>query len=68
MLDFVETDAIDERFFDAPYYLTPAGAARRLRPASRSDEEAGRIGIAKVILREVQHLAAVEVIGDALVL
>ncbi len=28
----------------------------------------GRIGIAKVILREAQHLAAVEAIGDALVL
>lgn len=30
--------------------------------------ESGRIGIAKVILREAQHLAAVEAIGDALVL
>jgi len=30
--------------------------------------EVGRIGIAKFILRETQHLAAVEGIGDALVL
>jgi DNA end-binding protein Ku len=30
--------------------------------------ESGRIGIAKIILREAQHLAAVEAIGNALVL
>ena len=36
-----------------------------LREAIR---DSGRIGIAKFILRETQHLAAVEAIGDALVL
>ena len=69
VLDFVEADAIDDRYFDKPYYL----AARKggempyalLRAAM---DETGRIGIAKFILRETQHLAAVEGIGDALVL
>ena len=69
ILDFVEADAIDDRFFDKPYYLTPGKggdvAYALLREAIR---ESGRIGIAKFILREVQHLAAVEVIEDALVL
>jgi DNA end-binding protein Ku len=36
-----------------------------LREAIR---ESGRIGIAKFIMRDVQHLAAVEVVDDALVL
>ena len=36
-----------------------------LREAMRT---AGRIGIAKIILRDALHLAAVEVIGDAIVL
>jgi DNA end-binding protein Ku len=67
--DFVESSAIDDRFFDKPYYLTPGKggdvAYALLREAIR---ESGRIGIAKVILREAQHLAAVEVVGDALVL
>ena len=31
-------------------------------------EKSGKIGIAKIILRDAQHLAAVETIGDAIVL
>jgi DNA end-binding protein Ku len=69
IIDFVDPQAIDERYFETPYYLQAGKGADRsyvlLREAIR---ESGRIGIAKVILREAQHLAAVEAIGDALVL
>jgi DNA end-binding protein Ku len=69
ILDFVEDSAIDDRFFDKPYYLLPGKggdvAYALLREAVR---ESNRIGIAKFIMRDVQHLAAVEVVGDALVL
>jgi DNA end-binding protein Ku len=69
ILDFVDPAEIDERYFETPYYLQPGKGADRsyalLREAIR---ESGRIGIAKVILRDAQHLAAVEAIGDALVL
>ena len=69
ILDFVKADAVDDRFFDKPYYLTPGKggdvAYALLREALR---EADRIGIAKFLLRDVQHLAAVEAIEDALVL
>jgi DNA end-binding protein Ku len=69
ILDFVESEAIDDRYFETPYYVLPAKGGERayalLREAIR---ESGRIGIAKVILREKQHLAALDVIGDALVL
>jgi DNA end-binding protein Ku len=69
ILDFVKGEAIDDRFFDKPYYLTPGKGGDKayalLREAIR---ESARIGIAKFILRDVQHLAAVEVIGEALVL
>jgi DNA end-binding protein Ku len=69
ILDFVNGEAIDDRFFDKPYYLTPGKGGDKayalLREAIR---KSNRIGIAKFILRDVQHLAAVEVIGDALVL
>jgi DNA end-binding protein Ku len=69
IIDFVKADAIDDRFFETPYYLVPAKGGERayalLREAIR---ESGRIGIAKFILRDAQHLAAVEVIGNALVL
>jgi DNA end-binding protein Ku len=69
IIDFVPSEEIDDRFFDTPYYMVPAKAGAHayalLREALRAS---GRTGIAKFILRDAQHLAAVEVIGDALVL
>jgi DNA end-binding protein Ku len=69
IIDFVKADAIDDRFFETPYYLVPATGGEHayalLREAIR---ESDRIGIAKFILRDAQHLAAVEVIEDAIVL
>src|SRR5688572_11716 len=69
ILDFVAAEEIDERYFETPYYLQPGKGADRayalLREAIR---ESGKVGIAKIILRDAQHLAAVEVVGDAMVL
>jgi DNA end-binding protein Ku len=69
ILDFVDPEDVDERYYETPYYLQASKGADRsyalLREAIR---ESGKIGIAKIILRDAQHLAAVEVIGDALVL
>ena len=69
IIDFVKAEEIDDRFFETPYYLVPTRGGERayalLREAIR---ESGRIGIAKFILRDAQHLAAVEVIKDAIVL
>jgi DNA end-binding protein Ku len=69
ILDFVEASQIDDRYFETPYYLLPGKGGERayalLREAIRTS---GRTGIAKFILRDAQHLAAIEAIGDALVL
>jgi DNA end-binding protein Ku len=69
IIDFVKGEEIDDRFFETPYYLVPVKGAEPaytlLREAVR---ESGRVGIARFILRESQHLAALEVIGSALVL
>ncbi|HEU4935410.1 MAG TPA: Ku protein [Vicinamibacterales bacterium] len=69
IIDFVDPKDVDERYFETPYYLQPAKGAERsyalLREAIR---ESGKLGISKIILRDAQHLAAVEAIGDALVL
>jgi DNA end-binding protein Ku len=69
IIDFVDPKEIDERYFETPYYLQPGKGADRayalIREAIRDSE---KIGIAKIILRDAQHLAAVEAIGDALVL
>ncbi len=69
IVDFVTAADIDDRFFETPYYVIPSKAGGHayalLREAMRAVD---RVGIAKVILRDAQHLAAVEVIGDGLVL
>ena len=69
VLEFVDATAVDDRFFEQPYYLVPAKGSERayavLREALR---KSGKIGIARIILREKQHLAAVEVADKAMVL
>jgi len=69
ILDFVDAASIDDRFFDTPYYLVPGkGGDMAYALLSEAIRGSQRIGVAKFILREVQHLAAVEVVGHALVL
>jgi DNA end-binding protein Ku len=69
ILDFVDPSEIDDRYFETPYYMTPGkGAARSYALLREALRESGKMGIGKIILRESQHLAAIEVIGDALVL
>lgn len=69
ILDFVDPNEIDERYFETPYYLQPAKGAERAYALLRDAmQETGRVGIAKIILRDAQHLASVEAHGDAIVL
>ncbi|MFN2601220.1 MAG: Ku protein [Gemmatimonadaceae bacterium] len=69
ILDFVQQDEIDPRYFETPYYLVPAKGAEKsyalLREAIRST---GAVGIGKIIIRQTQHLAGIKVLGEALVL
>lgn len=69
ILDFVKQEELDPRYFETPYYLIPAKGGERpyalLRDAMRNRES---IGIGKIIIRQKQHLAAVKVVGDAIVL
>ncbi|MEO8911072.1 MAG: Ku protein [Gemmatimonadaceae bacterium] len=69
ILDFVKEDEIDPRYFETPYYLVPSKGGEKpyalLREAVRNT---GSVGIGKIIIRQTQHLAAVKVVGDALVL
>jgi DNA end-binding protein Ku len=66
---FVKPAEIDDRFFETAYYLTPGKGGDRayalLREALRVT---GLVGIATIVLRDAQHLAALEVVGDAMVL
>jgi DNA end-binding protein Ku len=69
ILDFVKADAIDDRFFDKPYYLLPAkGGDKAYALLREAITHSGQIGVAKFVLRTKQRLAAIEAIGNALVL
>ena len=67
--DFVALDEIDPLFFDSSYYLVPDDrgekAYRLLLEAMR---DAGRVGIARVVMRTKQYLCALRPVEDALVL
>ncbi len=69
ILHFVSGAAVDDRFFETPYYSVPTRGGERayvvLREALRQAE---KMAVGKIMLRETQHLAALEAIGDALVL
>jgi len=67
--DLVPSDAIDDRYFDQPYYLLPdKGGEHAYSVFQQALAEADRVGIGKVVMREKQHLVAVESIEGRLVL
>jgi DNA end-binding protein Ku len=69
ILDFVDPKDIDERYFETPYYLQPGkGADRAYALLREAMKDTGKVGIAKIILRDTLHLASVEAHGDAIVL
>ena len=69
IMDFVKGEDIDDRYFETPYYLTPQKGGQHAYALLRDTlKESGRVGIAKIIIREAQNLAALEVIDNALVL
>ena len=66
---FVKPADIDDRFFESAYYLVPAkGGERAYALLREAVKETGLVGIATIVLRDAQHLAALEVAGDAMVL
>ena len=68
--DFVPRDAIDDLYFEHPYYLAPAGSGAAKPYALLRDAlaKSGRVGVGTIVMRQREHLAAVEPSGDALVL
>jgi len=66
---FVDSEAIDIRYFEKPYVLVPGKKAEKgyvlLRETLR---KSGKIGVARVVIRTREYLSAVMPLGDALVL
>jgi DNA end-binding protein Ku len=69
IIDFVKLEEVDPMFFNKPYYLEPAkGGANAYALLRDVLKETGKAGIAKVVIKTRQHLAAVKPLKDALVL
>ena len=67
--DFVDLDDIGLLYYDKPYYLTPAKSGRKgyvlLREAL---SHAGKAGVARLVIRKKEHLAALVPYENALIL
>src|SRR3954470_22013072 len=67
--EFVELAEIDPMYFDTPYYLEPQKGGKKAYALLRETlKETGKVGIARVVLKTRQHLAAVKPKENALVL
>jgi DNA end-binding protein Ku len=69
IVEFVDLDQIDPMYFDTPYYLEPEKKGRHAYALLRESlRAAGKVGIARVVIRSREHLAALKPNGEALVL
>jgi DNA end-binding protein Ku len=67
--DFVDLEEIDPIYFRKAYYLLPQdGAEKPYRLLVRALDETGKVAIAKIVIRNKQHLAAVRPANGVLVL
>ena len=68
IIEFVEGAEIDPIYYDKPYFLVPLkGGAKAYALLRECLRQSGQVGIAKLVIRTRQHLAALRVYEDALV-
>lgn len=69
LLAFVPLADIDPLYYEQPYYLAPVRRAGKVYALLRETlQRTGLVGIGQVVIRTRQHLAALRVMGDALIL
>ncbi|MDQ2940160.1 MAG: Ku protein [Actinomycetota bacterium] len=67
--DFVDIEQIDPIYFDSPYYLAPAeGAEKAYGLLVRAMQASGKAAIARFVLRNKEHLAAIRPMDGVLTL
>jgi DNA end-binding protein Ku len=66
---FVHAEEVPLVYYEQPYYLAPGRGGDKVYALLRETlRQAGKIGIASVVIRTKQHLCALVCIGDAIVL
>ncbi len=69
IVQFVNQKEIDPMLYDTPYYLEPDKRGRHAYALLREAlKKSGKVGIARVVIRTREHLAALRPQGNALVL
>jgi DNA end-binding protein Ku len=69
IMEFVQEEEIDPVYFDKPYYLEPQKGGERAYALMRDAlKQSKRVGVAKVVLKSREHLAAVKAIGEMMTL
>jgi DNA end-binding protein Ku len=67
IMHFVDAADIDIAFYDTPYYTAPNKPGRKAYALLRDTlKRTGKVGVARVVIRERQHLCAVLPDGPAL--
>jgi DNA end-binding protein Ku len=67
--DFVDLDDIDPIYFEQPYYLGPdKGAERAYALLVQAMKDAHKVAVARFVLRNKEHLAAIRPMDDVLTL
>ena len=67
--EFVNEEEIDPVYFDKPYYLEPQKGGERPYALMRDALAVSKkVGIAKVVLKSREHLAAVKTVGNMMTL
>ena len=69
ILAFVDADQVPLLYYETPYYLAPGKGGDKVYALLRETLcKSGKVGIATVVIRVKQHLAALVCAGDAIVL
>lgn len=69
IVEFVDLDEIDPVFYASAYYLAPDElAAKAYKVLTMSLNEADKVGIARMVMRQKEYVAAVRPAGDYLML
>ena len=67
--DFVELSDIDPIYYDHPYWLVPdKGAAKAYSLLVQAMRQTGKVAIARVVLRNKEHLVALRASGGGLLM
>lgn len=69
ILDFVNEDEIDSRYFEKPYYLEPArGGAKPYALLREALNESKKVGVASFVLRNKGHIGIIKAHDNLIIL